>query len=347
MEAYQQLEVEFRPWTGELSNVVACSSGTSALHLALEAMRLPLGSQVIVPNYTMVAVARAVTLAGHSPVFVDVDYDRLLIDPSQVRKALASCPDAKAIMAVHTFGRQCPMEELHQIAEERELAIIEDCAEAHGVLPHPKSAAACWSFYKNKIIAGEEGGAVAFRDPEHARLARELRCIGFKPEHDYNHHPRGHNYRLANSLAELILKSIHRAQEKSLVPSSGCALLAGRSWTEMRSYIVDYFNAICPTKWVTPPREAEWVYDVRIPGMTIETQRKVVICLLEKQIPVRYGFKPMSWQEEYKYHINFGTWVSDKAASEVIYIPIEPGKFEKKCADELFSCLKSAVKSSC
>mgnify|MGYP000263818837 CR=1 FL=1 len=86
---------------------------------------------------------------------------------------------------------------------------MEDRAEAHGVdfgdyIPD----AACWSFYRNKIVAGEEGGAIAFKNPRHASVAKSLRSLGFTTSHDFYHVPRGHNYRLANCLAQLVLSSL-------------------------------------------------------------------------------------------------------------------------------------------
>src|SRR5690348_570082 len=104
MEPYEQLEVEFAEWAG-VANTVACSSGTSALQLALTALRLPPGSRVLVPEFTMVACARAVVMAGLVPVFVDCD-DEGLIDVTQLyQRCLDELPDA--VMAVHVYGRQC------------------------------------------------------------------------------------------------------------------------------------------------------------------------------------------------------------------------------------------------
>ena len=201
MQPHQLLELEFADFLGlDGRRMVACNSGTAALHLALESLPLAPGSQVIVPNYTMIACARAVSLAGHEPVFVDCD-EHGLIDPVEVERAITE--DTAAILVVHLYGRIADRDTLGAIARTHGLEIIEDLAEAHGIEPHWTTAASCWSLYANKVItSGSEGGLVHFRDPECTALARQLRCLGFTPAHDYDHLPRGHNYRLADPLAD-------------------------------------------------------------------------------------------------------------------------------------------------
>jgi len=175
------------------------------------------------------------------------------------------------------------MERAAAMADRHDLRLIEDLAEAHGVRPHERTDAACWSFYKNKIIAGEEGGAVAFRDPNHASHARSLRNMGFSAAHDFLHAPRGHNYRLSNLHASPILASLARFNDN----------------VRERRRLEAAYNSACPPPWGQPPREAPWVYDVRILGLELQRLGAIVTELVRQGIPARYGFKPMSWQEEY------------------------------------------------
>jgi len=313
MQAYERLETAFAQWAG-VENVVGCSSGTAALHLALEALQLPPGSEVILPDYTMVACARAVTLAGLTPIFVDVDAKTLLIDPLKVEEVLEQHPapryqKQRVIMAVHVYGRRCNMEALSELADKYDLFLIEDLAEAHGVEPHPGTDAACWSFYKNKIIHGEEGGAVAFRDPKAAKMARSLRTLGFTEAHDYTHIPRGHNYRLSNAHAELILASLHNATSELRRRQEMCA----------------YLDRWCLPEWKQPAREVCWVYDLRIPNLDYSKQRGLVEYLRASGIPARYGFKPMTFLEEYvPERNNSKTPHSYDASREVIYLQLDP-----------------------
>jgi len=301
VEAYERLEREFGQWIGN-PNTVACSSGTAALHLALESLKLPPGSRVAVPEFTMVACARAVTLAGFTPWFVDCRED-LLMDPELLQRAPRQ---VKAVMPVHVYGRRCSMDRIHKVAQDRKWAVVEDLAEAHGVQPHPQTDAACWSFYKNKIVAGEEGGMIAFRDPHAACRARKLRSLGFTDAHDFLHIPRGHNYRLANCLALLVLESLLRVDEN---------LVRRRCLTYL-------YDSLIPEAWRMPPRDVDWVYDLRIPGMTTDQQDRIVYSLNAAGVAARHAFKPMSHQREFR-----GYWhhlVATRMAREVIYLPVDP-----------------------
>lgn len=334
LEPYVQLEKKFGEWIGN-PYTVACSSGTAALHLALESLELPQGSVVLVPDYTMVACARAVVLAGHYPWFLDCKPD-LTVDPAEIERK--SIPDptrlnlkVRAVLAVHTYGRRCDMNRIHEIALARNLHVVEDMAEIHGILPHPQSDAACWSFYKNKIVHGEEGGMVAFQGnaAEHYRkVARSLRCIGMEWKHDFFHRARGHNYRLANLLAEPILHSLEQVEMN----------------LERRRQVEDWYNHHCPPAWRQPFRHTPWVYDIRIRGMNPPQQFTLIDRLNEQGIKARHGFKPMSWQAEFL-NPSIPKQESHRAAFEVIYLPIEPTMTEENVIHNLL-CTRALAPSS-
>lgn len=338
MQAYERLEKLWAEFNGlDPACMVCCSSGTSALHLALEALRLPPGSQVIVPELTMIACPRAVTLAGLTPVFVDCD-DRLLIDLDIVSEltGFRSRAEVCAVMAVHIYGRRCNMDSIHEITAPSAPYIIEDLAEAHGVRPHPSTLAACWSFYRNKIVAGEEGGAVAFRNPEHAALARQLRCLGFTAKHDFNHVSRGCNYRMSNLHASVILEEFNDYYRNRN------ALNAFKRNTELRRQIERWYDARCPDVWRMPPRDAVWVYDLRIPGLESEQQGKIVAELNRQGIAARHAFKPCSLQEEYRSDTvdpKRLPWNAMKASQEVFYLPVQPGVTTEETAELAFDTI--------
>lgn len=349
LQPYERLEHELAEWASSLGGqqympeqVVVCSSGTAALHLALEALELPPGSEVLVPDYTMVACARAVTLAGLTPVFVDCD-DRLLMDPHHIPRACdyQNLGPIRGVMPVHVYGRTCNMYAVTDYAGSYHLKVVEDLAEAHGVAPHQLTDAACWSFYRNKIIAGEEGGAVAFKDPAHAAVARELRSLGFTAAHDFRHRPRGHNYRLANCLAEKVLASLRRWE----VP------LVGRTQKgtvlEMRREAEAWYDDChgMPLVWQQPPRDAPWVYDIRVPGLTRGKMAEAVRVLNAEGIEARMGFLPMSLQEEYCNCKTVGTVNSSGAANEVVYLPLTPGTVTRESAARSLEVIKSLVTS--
>jgi perosamine synthetase len=310
LEKYQELEIRWAEWNDlDPSGMVACSCGTAALHLAFEAIRFRPGSYVLIPDFTMVACARAAALAGLQPRFVDCN-DKLLIDPECILPAISKSPEVPvAIMPVHIYGRQCNMDKVVSEAKYHNIVVIEDLSEAHGVRPHKDSNAACWSFYKNKIIGGEEGGAVWFKDREHADRARLLRSLGFTKEHDFTHIPRGCNYRLSNTHAELILQSLDNYESNIL----------------QRLKMVDLYNKHILTAYKMPWRHAPWCYDLRIPNcnnldMVVERLRPY---------GARHGFKPMSMQAEFWIGSTVGPRAL-KASQEVLYLPVFPLIEEKQ-----------------
>lgn len=328
MEAVLQLEKEFAAWSGT-TNVVACASGTAALHLALAALRLPPGSEVVLPDYTMIACARAVALAGLTPVFVDCGPD-LLMDPAACAAAITD--RTRAIMPVHVYGRRCAMDRIHALARQHDLRVVEDLAEGHGIPPHPHSDACCWSFYRNKIIAGEEGGCVAFKNGNRAMVATSLRSLGFTESHDFYHLVGGHNYRMANSLARLILRSLKRADQN----------------IGERRGIERWYDTACPEEWRLPERHVPWVYDLRIPGLTRDQQDAVVRALQEAGIEARHGFKPMSWQVEFKgcRAVGAGGGLPMRAAlasCEVLYCPIQPGVTSQWACVQAFDVIRGVL----
>lgn len=339
MQVYEQLEAELGRWCGRPDATVVCNSGTAALHLALEALRLPLGSEVLVPEFTFVACARAVVLAGLVPVFVDCD-ERLLMDVGHFLNYLApmpikNCP-MKVVMPVHVYGRRCMMSTFVGVAsglrDADKFYVIEDLAEAHGVRPHPQTDAACWSFYRNKVIAGEEGGAVAFKNADHATLARSLRSQGYGGGGDWQHIPRGMNYRMTNAQAGLISESLYQFTLDGSV--------AG-----YRREIEGWYDAECPPEWRMPPRDVPWVYDLRIPDMPSYAAQLVrVKALQEAGIAARCGFKPMSSQEEFKNCRRIGdAKVASRMSREVIALPIQPGVTTRESVSLAFSIIRAVV----
>lgn len=324
MEAYQVLEQEFGEAIGN-PNTVAVSSGTAALHLSFETLKKKGWNdrtRVIVPDFTMVACARAVTMAGMIPAFVDCT-DNLLM-------SLEMLPtwNVRAIMPVHIYGRSCDMNGVVKYAQTNQVAIVEDLAEAHGILPHPKTDAACWSFYRNKIIFGEEGGMIAFKKPEDAEKARSLRSLGFTADHDFQHIPRGCNYRLANALASLIIPSL-RDMNKNL---------------DKRRQIEAWYDEIIPREWRMPQRDVVWVYDLRLPSGT--AINPLIKQLNQGGIAARHCFKVMSSQEEYQCHEENGKKMNPNArrlSQEVIYLPVTPDMTKSHVAwvaDHLLALVK-------
>lgn len=238
-ESYQILENKYAHFVGS-KVAVSCNSGTSALHLALLAIGVGKGDEVIIPDFTMAACGFAVSYTGAKPVFVDCD-DRLCIDVKQIESKIT--PRTKAIMPVHIYGRLCDMKSIMKIAKKHHLKVIEDACEAQGAVKNSKADITCYSFYKNKIVHAEEGGICTTNNQKYADRMNYLKNMAFGKEHDYFHEEIGYNYRIANAEAELAIDSLKEVKHN---------LKERKKWEK-------HLEAYFPSGM--PERDVVWVYD--------------------------------------------------------------------------------------
>jgi perosamine synthetase len=201
----EKFEREFANYIG-MKYGVAVSNGTVALHLALAALGIGPGDEVIVPDLTFVATINAVLYTGARPVIVDIHPEYWCMDPDKVEKAIT--PKTKVIIPVHLYGHPCDMDPIMEIASRNNLYIVEDAAEAHGAEYKGRKVGSfgyisCFSFYGNKIITTGEGGMVLTNDDELAEKIRILRDHGMNPEKRYWHEVIGFNYRMTNLQAAI------------------------------------------------------------------------------------------------------------------------------------------------
>jgi perosamine synthetase len=192
---------------------IACCNGTVAVHLALAALGIGPGDEVIVPTLTYVASANPVVYCGATPVFVDSEPETWNLDPVKVAEAIT--PRTKAIMVVHLYGHPADMDPILQLAAEHGLTVIEDAAEAHGALYKDRVVGsigdvATFSFYGNKIITTGEGGMVVTDDDALAARMRQLRGQGQDPDRRYWFPLVGFNYRMTNVAAAIGLGQVER-----------------------------------------------------------------------------------------------------------------------------------------
>ena len=178
--------------------VVGCNSGTDALVLALRALDIGAGDEVISCSFSFFATAEAISSVGATPVFVDVEADTYLIDLEQIEAAIT--PATRALLPVHLFGRPVNMEQLMAIANKHGLKVIEDCAQASGAAWNGRSVGSwgdvgCFSFFPTKNLGGAgDGGAVSTHDAKLAQRMRELAVHGMPRR--YLHTELGYNSRL-------------------------------------------------------------------------------------------------------------------------------------------------------
>lgn len=289
----QKFEEEFAKYIG-VKYAIACSSGTTALQLALESLNLEKGSEVILPEFTMIACAWAVEYAGLKPVFVDCG-DDFLIDVTKIESVIT--PKTKAIMPVHIYGRTCNMDAITKIAKDYHLFVVEDCAEATGARYKGKmhnydngfstqkvgaiGDIGCFSLFANKIITSGEGGICTTNDLAFAIRMRSLRAMSFSHEHDFLHKERGHNFRMTAMQASLALAQLSRIDEM----------------ITKRKVIESVYSNKLKTSIQLPEREVVWMYDILLKDFH---QRETVrLALKNASIETRHFFKPMSMQPMY------------------------------------------------
>ncbi len=191
-------------------------SGTSALELALEAAGVGPGDEVVVPSFTFIATATAVSALGAKPVFADIDPVTLTLDAKSVEGALS--PRTKAVIAVHLFGQPCDLDPLLSLARSRHLAVIEDCAQSHlatykGRPTGSIGRLAAFSFYPSKNLgAAGDAGAVTTNDAQLRNIIDELRNCGRSAIGGYHHVRVGHNCRLDEIQAAILRVKLLRLE---------------------------------------------------------------------------------------------------------------------------------------
>jgi perosamine synthetase len=237
---------------------VAASSGTTALHLALAALDLGPGDEVLVPDLTFVATANAVCYTGATPVLVDLDPRTWTIDLEDARRKLT--PRTKALIVVHLYGHPADLDAAVALSRDHGLALIEDAAQAHGARYKGRRVGGIgdlgvFSFYGNKIITTGEGGMVVTNDRRLADRARSLRGHAMDLKRRYYHHEVGFNYRMTNVQAAIGCAQLEEAD----------SILARR-----RALAASYHAGLAGLQGIdTPPAEpwaenVHWMYSIVI-----------------------------------------------------------------------------------
>ncbi len=196
-----------------VGHAASVCNGTVALHLALVALGIGPGAEVIVPTLTYIASVNAIAYTGATPVFVDSLPDTWQMDPADVRRKLTPC--TQAILAVHLYGQSCDMDALCAIARERGIYLVEDCAEAIGTRFQGRHVGGfgdigAFSFFGNKTITTGEGGMVVSNDKTlHARMVH-YKGQGLAAHREYWHDVIGFNYRMTNICAAIGLAQLEQ-----------------------------------------------------------------------------------------------------------------------------------------
>jgi len=300
-----------------IKHSIATSNGTTALHLALLGCEVEDGEVITVPN-TFISTTETITQAGCKIRFVDVDEQTLNINVKEVRKAINE--NTKAIIAVHLYGQMADMKELKKIADEYDLKLIEDAAQAHGAKHFGKGAghyadATIFSFFPAKNLGGfGDGGMVVTNNDKIADKIRMLRNHGRIDK--YEHLLEGYNYRLDNLQAGILNVKLKQLEK----------------WNSMRKKIANFYNE--NLKGVQIPVCKEYnnhVYYMYV----IRTNKRDELMNFLKEKGINCGIHyPINLHLQKAYsHLNLKECsfpVSEKASKEILSIPIYPGMNEEQ-----------------
>ena len=306
---------------------ISTTSGTTALHLALAALSLKPGDEVLLPTFTMGATAFAVCYCGATPVFIDSEPETFNIDLERVSSYLHSQEKrgkvkVKAILPVHMYGHPVDMDPLLEIADKFSIAVVEDAAEAHGAEYKGKrcgsfGAFGCFSFYANKIITTGEGGMVVTNDLRLADKARRLKDLAHAPSKRFLHTDLGFNYRMTNLQAALGV-----AQLKKITSH-----IKKKFWMakEYKKGLKDITGLRLPIEkpWA---KSVYWMYGVLV-EKALGLSRDELMNQLKKQgIETRSFFIPMHLQPVFsRGHIKakrYGAYpVAEKLSEQGFYLP--------------------------
>ncbi len=285
-----RFEIEFSNYCGVKHGISTCN-GTTALHVAVSALGIGTGDEVIVQTLTNMATAFAVSYTGATPVAADIESDTWNINPDLLERKIT--PKTKAIVVVHLFGHPVDMDPVLEIARKHNLYVVEDCAQAHGAEYKGRRVGslgdiACFSFYANKIITTGEGGMVVTDSDELADKVRFLHSLAYgRGSNKFMHEAVGFNYRMPNVIAAL-----------------GCAQLEKiDNVIEMKRKLASvYTKELADIPALQLPVEKAyaksvyWMYHIVLRGNLRGRRRPIMDALKEQGVETRESFVPYNQQ---------------------------------------------------
>lgn len=311
----EKFEKEFVRFCG-VKYGVSTSSGTTALHLALSALEIKEGDEVIVPTLTFIATANAVTYAGAKPIFVDSEIETWNIDPHKIEQKITK--RTKAIVVVHLYGHPANIIPILKIAKKYNLYVIEDAAEAHGAEYQFKKVGsfgdiACFSFYGNKIITTGEGGMCITNNKKLAEKMGFLKDHGMSKKKRYWHPVIGFNYRLTNLQAAMGLAQLKKIK---------CII------KKKRQIAKTYNDLLQGTKGISLPPEMPWaknvfwLYSILIEYNFRFTRNRLMQKLKENGVDNRPFFYPIHILPPYSRGEKYP--IAEKLSKSGISLPSSP-----------------------
>ena len=319
---------------------IAVANGSAALDIAVQALNLNPGDEVIMPTFTIISPAQSVVKAGLVPVLVDSDPVNWNMDVSQIENRITK--KTKAIIVVHIYGLPVDMDPVLQLCEKYNLFLIEDAAEMHGQTYKGKACGSfgsisIFSFYPNKHITTGEGGMIVCDDDKLEKHCRKLRNLAFEPDgRRFIHHELGWNYRMTNMQAALGLAQLEKIDEHIEKKRH-----IGNLYQQGLSKLSGYHLPLSKTDYAD---NIYWVY-----ALVADTEQK---CLdtVEKLTAQRIGTRPFFWcMHEQPVFLKMGFFknekypVAEKLARNGFYLPSGLGLTDDQVGSVVDAMLKLSI----
>lgn len=315
-EAVKSFEDEFAAYLG-VKNAIAVNNGTVALDLAIKALDLEPGSEIITPAFTFIATANCALYQGLRPVFADVDEKTFNIDPDDLQERIT--PRTKAVIGVHLYGQPFQISAVQEICQDRSIALVEDCAQAHGAEWKGKKVGSfgtgCFSFYPTKNMTTGEGGMITTDDDALAARLRLLRSHGDSGK--YNHISLGYNYRMMNLQGALGRVQLRRLEE----------------FTARRIANAGYLNDQIKTTGISTPFQMDGVrhvyhqYVVRVEDEFPASRERLMEYLQAKGVGSAVHYPKAVYQQPFYKDLGYtdvSCPVAEDVSRRVMSLPVHP-----------------------
>lgn len=340
-----RFEKDFAQYIGK-KHAVAVNNGTNSLILALRALDLPGGSEVIIPTFTIISCALACIYNNLVPVFIDCDKKTQGMDVSKIKEKITE--RTKAIMPVHIYGHPVDMYPVLKIAKKYNLYVIEDFAEAIGSLYKDKKCGSfgdinCTSFYGNKLVTAGEGGICLTDNRNLAERLRRLRNLGFIPQERFVHYELGFNFRMTNVQAAIGCAQLERVDEH-IKRKARMAATYNRTLKKLQQK--GFLNLPVEETWA---KNTYWMYAVVLNEKFGIKAKEVIEKLREKNIHARPFFYPLHLQPAFRklpWYKKENLPVSEKLYEYGFYLP-SGLTLKKEDIEKVSSILEGVIYGLC
>lgn len=274
---------------------IAVCNGSAAIDIAVAALEIGMGDEIILPTFTIISCAASIIRAGAKPVLVDCDSKTWNMDTGQIEAKITD--KTKAIMVVHIYGLPVDIEPVVELCEKYGIAIIEDAAEAHGLTYKKRPCGSfgdisTFSFYPNKLVTSGEGGMLLTNDDRLATRCRSFRNLCFQPKRRFVHEKLGWNMRMSNLQAAVGLAQLERLNEFLIRKRK-----MGRRYSELLSDIPAIQLPVSETEYA---RNSYWVYGLVLENDILLDADEMMRRLAQHNIGTRPFFWPMHLQPVFK-----------------------------------------------